>query len=105
MMMINRRLGEGIVINGNIRITVVKIGSGRIRLGLTAPASVSIHRLEELSNLESSNGLEVLRDSSVAEPMARLTFSISRTPMTKLSTKKRGIGLQRQGRNNRVTKF
>jgi carbon storage regulator CsrA len=49
MMVVNRRLGQEIVINGNIRITVVKIRGSQIVLGLTAPASIRIHRLEGMS--------------------------------------------------------
>ena len=60
MKMINMRLGEEVMIDGNIRITVGKIKESRIRLGLTAPASVQIHRLEELSpHFESSEEFEV----------------------------------------------
>jgi carbon storage regulator len=61
MLVISRRLGEGIVINGDIRITVVKVGRGRIRLGVTAPSSVRIHRHEELDgqNPDSLDGTSV----------------------------------------------
>ena len=49
MLVISRKLGESIVINGNIHLTLLKIGTGRIRLGLSAPQTVRIHRGEELS--------------------------------------------------------
>ncbi len=75
MLVISRRLGEGIVINGNIHITVVKVGRGRIRLGLTAPPTVHIHRREELDG-ESPDGVESLGGSSVAEGVAVLPFSL-----------------------------
>src|SRR5260370_6012797 len=93
MMVISRRLGEGIVINGNIHITVVKIGGGRIRLGLTAPASVRIHRREELfPNVENSDGFEVLDGSSLVEPTAHLAFSLRKDPKATLARRKgRGI--------------
>lgn len=75
MMVISRRLGEGIVIDGTIYITVVKVGKGRIRLGLTAPASVRIHRQEELfPKFEDTNGFEALGGSSASKPITLLPF-------------------------------
>jgi carbon storage regulator CsrA len=75
MLVISRRLGEGIVINGNIHITVVKMGQGRIRLGLTAPATVRIHRREELDG-ESPDGVESIGGSSLTGGVAVLPFSL-----------------------------
>jgi len=46
MLVLTRRLGEEIVIEGDIIITVVEIKGGRVRLGITAPPSVSVDRRE-----------------------------------------------------------
>ena len=46
MLVLTRRLGEEIVIDGDIRVTVVAISPGKVRLGITAPAHVAIDRLE-----------------------------------------------------------
>jgi carbon storage regulator len=46
MLVLSRCPGEEIVIDGGIRITVVEIRGGRVRLGITAPASVGIARHE-----------------------------------------------------------
>ena len=73
MLVISRRLGEGIVINGDIHITVVKVGRGRIRLGLNAPASVRIHRREELDG-QTPDGIESLGGTSTSNGF--LPFSL-----------------------------
>jgi carbon storage regulator len=52
MLVLTRRLGEEIVIDGNICITVVAIKGGHVRLGITAPKSVSIQRSELLDRAE-----------------------------------------------------
>jgi carbon storage regulator len=44
MLVLTRRLGEQIVIAGNIRVTVVAVMGQRIRLGITAPPSVAVAR-------------------------------------------------------------
>ncbi len=46
MLVLSRKLGEEIVIDGGIRITVVDIDRGKIRLGITAPKDVNIWRAE-----------------------------------------------------------
>jgi carbon storage regulator len=46
MLVLTRRLGETIVLNGEIEVTVVAIDSKRIRLGITAPPDVTVDRQE-----------------------------------------------------------
>ncbi len=46
MLVLSRKLGEKIVINGNIVVTVVKIDRNQIRLGIEAPHEVPVYREE-----------------------------------------------------------
>jgi carbon storage regulator len=46
MLVLSRRPGEEIVINGNIRLRVVEVDGNRVRLGVVAPRSVSVDRSE-----------------------------------------------------------
>jgi len=46
MLVLTRRVGEEIVIDGNIRITVVDVSGERARLGVSAPPSIRVDRLE-----------------------------------------------------------
>jgi carbon storage regulator len=46
MLVLTRRVGEEIVIDGNIRITVVGVQGNRVRLGVAAPPSVIVDRQE-----------------------------------------------------------
>jgi len=46
MLVLTRRVGETIVIADNIRVTVVSVQGDRIRLGITAPEAVPVHRQE-----------------------------------------------------------
>jgi carbon storage regulator CsrA len=48
MLVLTRRVGEEIVIGDNIRVTVVMVRGQSIRLGISAPTSVPIARLELL---------------------------------------------------------
>ena len=46
MLVLTRRPGEEIIIDNNIRITVVSIKGDRIRIGIEAPPSVTVDRQE-----------------------------------------------------------
>lgn len=46
MLVLTRRLGEEIIVGENIVITVAEIGTGKVRLGITAPLDVPIDRRE-----------------------------------------------------------
>jgi carbon storage regulator len=46
MLVLTRRPGEQIIINGNIRVTVVATGPGKVRLGIEAPPEVTVDRME-----------------------------------------------------------
>ena len=49
MLVLSRRLRQSIVIDGKIRVTVIKTGTSAVRLGIEAPDNVSVHR-EEIQN-------------------------------------------------------
>lgn len=46
MLVLTRRLGETIVIDGDIQITVVAVQGDRVRVGITAPKDIPVDRLE-----------------------------------------------------------
>jgi carbon storage regulator len=46
MLVLTRRIGEEIIIDNNIRVTVVSIDGGKVRLGIAAPPEVRVDRQE-----------------------------------------------------------
>lgn len=47
MLVLSRKTGESIVVpNCDVTITVVRVDGNRVRLGIEAPASVTVHRQE-----------------------------------------------------------
>jgi carbon storage regulator len=49
MLVLTRRKGEEIVINDNIRVTVIRVEGNKVRLGIEAPDDVSVRRQEVLT--------------------------------------------------------
>jgi carbon storage regulator len=46
MLVLTRKPGEQLVIGGNIRVTIVSVGPGRVKIGIEAPPDVRIDRQE-----------------------------------------------------------
>jgi len=46
MLVLSRRIGETIVINGNIQVKVLSVQGNKVRLGVVAPDNVSVDRQE-----------------------------------------------------------
>jgi carbon storage regulator len=52
MLVLTRRPSESIIIANNIKITVVSVGPGRVKLGIEAPANVRVDRQEIHDKIE-----------------------------------------------------
>ena len=49
MLILRRRVGEAILVNGEIEIEVIEISRSRVKLGIRAPGHVSVIRKETLA--------------------------------------------------------
>jgi carbon storage regulator len=55
MLILSRRVKETIRIGDNISVTILQIGGGQVRVGITAPKGIPVHR-EEVYNLIREKG-------------------------------------------------
>jgi carbon storage regulator len=55
MLILNRKPGEAILIDGGIRLVVLESDGGGVRLGIEAPASVGIVREEVAQRIAEEN--------------------------------------------------
>ncbi len=55
MLILTRRRNESVVVGNSIRITVLEVSSGGVRLGFTAPDDVSIYREELYREIAEAN--------------------------------------------------
>ena len=46
MLVLSRKAGQRIVIDGRIEVTVIESANGRVRLGIEAPREIPVHRSE-----------------------------------------------------------
>ena len=52
MLVLSRKLGETLVIDGNITVKVIQVQGNAVRLGIEAPQQVPVHRAEIHERLE-----------------------------------------------------
>ena len=45
MLVLTRRVGETITIGSNITVTILKLDSPQVRIGIDAPKDIEIHRV------------------------------------------------------------
>ena len=55
MLILSRKPGESIVIDGRINLKVVRVEGDTVKIGIEAPADVPVHRLEVYQEIQRSN--------------------------------------------------
>ena len=61
MLVLSRKKNESIVIGDDVFIIVVEVRGDKVRLGIEAPKSVTVHRREVYDRIKRSEGLEKTR--------------------------------------------
>lgn len=62
MLVLTRKVDEQIVVGDDVRITVLEIRGGKVKLGFECDGKVSVHRLEVFERIQS--------ERQMAEPAA-----------------------------------
>ena len=55
MLVLSRKPGESIIINGDIKITVVQTKGNQVKVGIEAPKETKIYREELLKSMQETN--------------------------------------------------
>jgi carbon storage regulator len=55
MLILKRKMGEGIDVGNNIRIVLKEISGGHVKIGIEAPTDISVRRSETAVSIEEEN--------------------------------------------------
>ena len=70
MLYLTRKVGESIVINDDIELTVVEVRGKSIKLGMTFPADVSVYRREVYDRIQAEKEGSAPGSSGAVTPLA-----------------------------------
>lgn len=71
MLILSRKLGESIVIDGHIRVKIMRVDGDVVKIGIEAPMSVPVHRQEVYEEIQRSNQQALMRQSAPLPKLAR----------------------------------
>ncbi len=82
MLVLSRKKGESVVVNGNITIVVVDVRGDKARIGIEAPADVAVYRSEVLAkSAAASESGEAAKGGEIDVPQtSRKTKNVGETP-------------------------
>ncbi|QEL14998.1 carbon storage regulator CsrA [Limnoglobus roseus] len=59
MLVLSRKAGESIIIDGNIRVTVSLIQGDRVKIGIEAPKHIKVNREEVAARIEAESDTQL----------------------------------------------
>jgi carbon storage regulator len=72
MLVLSRRCGESVTIGPDIRVVVLGLKSGQVRLGIEAPRAVSVHREEIYARIQDENRIAAKTQAVPLDAFRRL---------------------------------
>ena len=78
MQVLSRRRGEGVTIGPDVRIVVLGIKGGQVRLGIEAPPNVEVHRDEVHARIQEENRIAAGPDVIPLEAFRQLSHKMTR---------------------------
>lgn len=78
MLVLTRKITEGITIGPHIRVVVLEIKGGQVRLGIEAPTSIQVHRDEVYARILDENKQASLADVRTLPALADFNALIKR---------------------------
>lgn len=78
MLVVTRKRSEAIVIGEGIEVRVLRVGRNGVRLGITAPSQIAVHRSEIFDQIRAANAAAAATLPTV-EALDRLRGQIADT--------------------------
>lgn len=93
MLYLTRKIGESVIINGDIEVTVIEVRGRSVRLGFNFPANASVLRREIFERIQAENReaaeaasvLEELTGGSTTPPAASPALAPAQAPAASLT--------------------
>lgn len=82
MLILSRKLGESVVIDGRIIVKIVRLDGDVVKVGIEAPADVPVHRQEVYDEIQRNNREALTKVHPVVPKLPRKLSVRTETPVT-----------------------
>ena len=72
MLILSRKKDQAIIIDGEIKITILEIDQNRVQVGIKAPRSISIYREEVLREIQQENRLALYDQKTITVDLTEI---------------------------------
>lgn len=73
MLILSRKIGESIVIDGRIHVQIMRVDGEVVKLGIVAPMEVPVHRLEVYEEIQRNNQQALTKQNAPLPKLPKLT--------------------------------
>ena len=72
MLILSRKIGESIVIDGRIHVKVMRVEGDVVKLGIEAPSTIPVHRQEVYEEIQRNNQQAATRQTAALPKLMKL---------------------------------
>ena len=72
MLILSRKIGESIVIDGRIHVKVMRVEGDVVKLGIEAPSEIPVHRQEVYEEIQRNNQQALTKPSTPLPKLPKL---------------------------------
>lgn len=74
MLVLTRKIDESIIIGDNIKITIVDVRNDQVKLGISAPREIPVHREEVYREIQEENRRAATQPDKDLSEITKLLF-------------------------------
>jgi carbon storage regulator len=83
MLILSRKSGESIVIDGKIHVKIVRVEGDVVKIGVEAPAEVPVHRKEVYEEIQNSNQQALAQPAKLLPSLPKLAGAVKKANLSK----------------------
>jgi len=78
MLILSRKIGESIVIDGRIHVKVMRVEGDVVKLGIEAPSTIPVHRQEVYEEIQRNNQQALTKSSASLPKLPKLAGALKK---------------------------